>query len=184
MESFDEGIKIDNNLLLRKLKNSDFNEFWDYVNDPDIKKQFFFDHSEETARIRLQEIVLKSDNQPNLNVFGIALSRNDELIGIISLDKVSFSNKNCSLAYGLRKKYRHNGYMYLAVSVLIDYIFDNLDIHRIELACNIDNIASKKTILKLGALFEGTSRESKFYDGKFKDGLIFSILKDEWKRKI
>lgn len=92
-------------------------------------------------------------------------------------------NKRFSIAYGLRKKYRGYGYAYQAAYVLIDYVFKNLDMHRAELAHNIDNIASQKTIERLGAMFEGIARESKFNDNKFIDRKIYSILKSEWKAK-
>ena len=52
--------------------------------------------------------------------------------------------------------------------------------HRLEIAHNIDNIASQKIIEKLGAKLEGIARESKFYDNGFKDRKIYSILKMEW----
>ena len=53
--------------------------------------------------------------------------------------------------------------------------------HRLEITCNVDNIASKTVIEKLGATFEGICRESKYYDNEFKDRRVYSILKREWK---
>ena len=48
------------------------------------------------------------------------------------------------------------------------------------MAHNIDNIASQKIIETLGAKLEGIARESKYYDGDFKDRKIYSILQNEW----
>lgn len=99
----------------------------------------------------------------------------DEMIGIISLDNVSFFNKNFSIAYVIRKKYCGYHYAYQFSYALIEYIFKNTDIHRLKIAYNVDNIVSKKTILKLGAKLEEFARESKFYDNAFKDRKIYSI---------
>ena len=167
-------------IILRKLELNDYDNYLEYVTDEKISKQFNFHHTAESAKTRLEDLVEKytQDNKPF--VWAIASKSDNEFIGIISLDSKSFTNKHFSLACGIREKFRGNNYCYYACKTLIDYIFNNFDMHRLELAHNIDNIASQKTIERLGAKYEGTARESKFYDGGFKDRKIYSILKDEW----
>lgn len=169
-----------NNIVLRKLELFDFASYFDYVTDETISKQFNFNYNQESAKNRLEELVEKytKDNKPYIWV--IALKSTNEFIGMITVDTVSFTNKRFSLAYGIRKKYRGNNYAYLASVILIDFIFKNFDMHRLELAHNVDNIASQKIIEKLGARFEGVARESKLYNNVFKDRKIYSILKQEW----
>jgi len=171
-----------NNLILRELINDDFENYYDYVTDELIAKQFLFEYNEETANQRLNELVEKYQSDSKPHVWAIALKTNNEFIGIISLDSISFRNKNFSIAYGIRKKHRNKGYAYEASYALIDYVFNNYDMHRLQLAHNSDNIASQKVIEKLGATLEGIARESKYFDGKFKDRKIYSILKKEWKK--
>ena len=170
-------------LVLRKLQLIDYEDYYDYVTDDLISKQFLFKHNEESCQKRLEELVAKYDAERKPFVWAIALKKTNELIGLISIDSISFANKKFSLACGIRKKHRSHNYAYQATFVLIDYIFNNLDMHKLEIAHNIDNIASQKTIEKLGAQLEGIARESKFYDGGFKDRKIYSILKPEWQKK-
>lgn len=169
-----------NEIILRELELTDNDNYYDYVTDEKISSQFNFNHTEESAKNRLEELVNRysMDNKPL--VWAISKKSNNELIGIISIDNISFTNKNFSLACGIRKIHRGNHFAYQATQALIDYIFNNYDMHRVELAHNTDNIASQKTIEKLGAKYEGIARESKYYKGAFKDRKIYSILKDEW----
>ncbi len=169
-----------NNLILRKLEISDYDNYYDYVTDNLIAKQFLFNYNEESCRKRLEDLVQRYENENKPFVWAIALKSTNELVGLITLDKVSFANKNFSIAYGIRKKHRANNYAYQASYALIDYIFNNWDMHRFEIGHNIDNIASQKTIEKLGAKLEGVARESKFYDNGFIDRKVYSILKSEW----
>lgn len=168
------------NLILRDLKISDYKEYFDYLTDDLIRKQFLFDYDEESCKEKLNNIVKKYQQEIKPFIWAVTLNNNNELIGIISLDNVSFDNKSFSVSYGLRSKYRGKGYMYESVYELIDYMFNYFDFYRVELAHNIDNIASHKIIEKLGAVFEGVARESKLYDGIFKDRKVYSILKREW----
>ena len=167
-------------LVLRKLELTDYENYYDYVTDELISKQFLFNHTEESCHERLEELVSKYEDERKPFVWAIALKETNELVGLISIDSISFANKKFSIAYGIRKKHRSHSYSYQASFALIDYIFNNFDMHRLEIAHNTDNIASMKTIKKLGAKFEGIARESKFYDNGFKDRKIYSILKPEW----
>lgn len=169
-----------NDLILRQLESNDYENYYEYVTDELISKQFFFNHTKESAKKRLDEILEKYNEDYKPHIWAIALKNNNEFIGIISIDTFSTMNKRFSIACGLRKKHRGHGYAYQAITALIDYAFKNLNMNRVELAHNIDNIASQKTIEKTGAKFEGIARESKFYDNKFKDRKIYSILKSEW----
>lgn len=170
------------NIVLRKLETSDLDAYIDYMMDDKIKKQFNFNHTKESATERLNELVKKYEEERKPFVWAIADKQTNELLGIISIDNHSFVNHSFSLAFGITEKYRGHGYAYEASYNLISYIFSNWEMHRLEIAHNIDNIASQKTIEKLGAQLEGVARESKYYDGAFKDRKIYSILKREWCR--
>lgn len=167
-------------IILRKLESKDFFNYLDYVNNEDISNQFNFKYTIESAENRFNEIINKYNEETKPFIWVITIKETDELAGMITVDKISLSNKSFSIAYGLREKFRGNNYAYQACYCLITYIFNNFDMHRLELAHNIDNIASQKIIEKLGARFEGVARESKFYNGKFKDRKVYSIIKNEW----
>ncbi len=170
-----------NDLILRKLELTDYDNYYDYVTDDAISKQFLFDYDRESCYKRLEELIQKySSEEDESLVWAIALKSTNEMIGIITLYPISFANKNCEIGYGIRKKHRANNYAYKASYALIDYIFNNWDMHRFQIAHNVDNIASQKTIEKLGAKLEGIARESKFYNNGFVDRKIYSILKSEW----
>ena len=168
------------NIVLRPLENLDLDSYIKYVNDNDINKQFLFNYDIEGAKNRFNEIINKYNEEIKPFIWAISLKNTNEFIGVITIDKISFKNKNFSIACGILKEHRKKGYGFDATRHLINYAFKNLDMHRLELGHNIDNLASENVFKKLGAKFEGIARESKFYDNVYKDRKIYSILCDEW----
>lgn len=165
---------------LRKLNEKDYLRFYEYVTDEDIVKQFSFNYNEETCMERLNSIIECYTKSDKIYVWAITL--NDALIGILTINSISYIDKNCSIGGGIIKEYRGMGYAYEAIVKLLDYVFNNLDMHRLELTCNVDNIASRRIIEKIGAKFEGIARESGTYDNKFVDRRVYSLLKEEYSK--
>ena len=64
------------------------------------------------------------------------------------------------VGYVISPNYRRKGYAYEAVSNLIKLLLDDLKLDMIIAGCFVDNIASKKTLEKLGFIFEGRKRKA------------------------
>jgi len=68
-----------------------------------------------------------------------------------------------------------------AVKAVIDYMFQNTDIERIEAYHSVKNPASGKVMAKAGMRHEGFARSKyKNRDG-FQDCDLYGIVRDEWK---
>ena len=72
------------NLLLRTMLLKDFDNYYDYVTDNLVSKQFMFNCYKETANKRFQEILERYNNDVKPNIWVIAIKDTDELIGIVS----------------------------------------------------------------------------------------------------
>jgi RimJ/RimL family protein N-acetyltransferase len=78
---------------------------------------------------------------------------------------------------------RHQGYGTLAVKDLTNRLFQNEDLERVQAMINEDDKAAQKVLEKAGYQREGKLRKSAFIRGNWKDQLLYSILKDEWKKR-
>ena len=70
------------------------------------------------------------------------------------------------------------------ILVINIFIFKKFKLNRVEIDCAVDNIASRKVILKLGAKKEGRLRQSLYFRNKYHDEYMHSILKKEWKNNV
>ena len=72
------------------------------------------------------------------------------------------------------------GIMTQACKRLIQYGFEKMNLHRMEINVVPENLKSLAIPKKLGFYHEGTIRESLFFNNKFYDGEKYSLLKREW----
>ena len=66
--------------------------------------------------------------------------------------------------------------------MLIDYLFDTIELNRVQINCNVENKRSRAVPERLGFKLEGIHRQVEFLNGKFGDWAIYAILRSEWKQ--
>ncbi len=76
---------------------------------------------------------------------------------------------------------RGKGYGTEAIQMMVDYLFLEKDIVRIQAPTETKNIPCKKVLEKVGFMNEGTMRKSHSVRGEYRDMYLYSILRDEWK---
>lgn len=67
-----------------------------------------------------------------------------------------------------------------AASLLVDYLFDNWQINRLQCAMSVYNHASRRVAEKCGFRHEGVMRGFAFVGGKYVDCHLLSLLRSEW----
>ena len=93
-----------------------------------------------------------------------------------------FLNGNyMEIGYVLAPNERKKGYGSEAVKIIVDYLFLSKELVRVQAITGVDNSASRKVLEKAGFTKEGIIRKSAFIKGEWKDGCLYSILREEWK---
>jgi ribosomal-protein-serine acetyltransferase len=110
--------------------------------------------------------------------------KNDKLVGSISLVKIDKGNKSAELGYWLREDFQGQGIMTQSCRTLINYVFNHLDLNRIEIKIASKNLKSMAIPKNLEFSHEGTLREGLFIHNIFYDLEIFSIIKSEWTKSF
>jgi RimJ/RimL family protein N-acetyltransferase len=64
---------------------------------------------------------------------------------------------------------------------MIDYLFLSKETVRVQACADVRNLTSQKALEKAGFTKEGTIRKFGFLRGGWRDGCLYSILRDEWK---
>lgn len=103
----------------------------------------------------------------------------EKLIGRISISNIVLGSfRSCIIGYGLHKDYLRKGLMSEAVSVITDYCFNELNLHRVEASTLVDNKASQGVLLKNGFNQVGLNKNYLFINNKWRDHYTFSLTKD------
>ncbi len=90
-----------------------------------------------------------------------------------------FGNQCWSIGITLSPAMRGRGYGTLAQRQLVDYLFRQTQVERIEAYTDAANEPERRALLKAGFTFEGTLRRARFRDGGWADGSLYSILRSE-----
>ena len=109
--------------------------------------------------------------------WAICLKIDHKLIGTIGFWKMDKPNFRAEIGYILNPSFHRRGLMNEALNVVIDFGFNQLNLHSIEANINPLNEASRKILLKLGFVQEAYFRENYFSNGRFLDSAIFSLIK-------
>lgn len=74
------------------------------------------------------------------------------------------------------------GIMTKSCKSLIDYLFDELELHRVEIRCAENNIKSRFIPERLGLKPEGLVREVEWLYDHYINHVIYSVLASEWRK--
>lgn len=113
--------------------------------------------------------------------FGIVLRKENKVIGVITLSRLDYKNKNAELGYWLGKRYWKQGLMTEAVRLILEFGFSQLNLHRIGSGLFEENVASKRVLEKAGFKHEGKIKQSRFRYRRWHNELRYGILCSEYK---
>ena len=109
-----------------------------------------------------------------------AIIFNDVAVGRIGLHHLNMQNKIGAIGYWLTKDAQGKGIILKSCKALVNYGFQNLDLHRIEIKAAVDNLKSQAIPVKLNFVKEGILRQAEFVNSQFLDLFLYSMIRDEW----
>lgn len=100
-------------------------------------------------------------------------------IGTINFHRIYREHHRAEMGYQLLPEYWRKGIMSEAMRAVIDHGFRKMNLHSIEAQVNPNNKASIQLLLKHGFVQEALFKENYYFDGKFLDTPVFSLLNKE-----
>lgn len=115
--------------------------------------------------------------------FFVFSTEDDVLVGGVTLSNIRRGvAQACSLGYWIGEPYARRGYMSSAVENCAQYVFDTLNLHRLEAACIPTNHASINLLNKCGFTDEGYARQYLLINGAWQDHQLFALLAGDYYR--
>jgi len=172
----EKAFLIGKQIYLRGLEEQDLVNLQKWLCDSDITKLLYQGVRPLNLDYMKQEFQKKiSDN--NEIVFAIITKSNNKHIGWAGIYEINWSSRNAEVRFFIGdKKYWGKGLATDTVSLLIDYTFNKLNLHRIYGGTNIENKGSVKVFKKLKFKQEGIISEGHFRNGKYYDLVTFGLI--------
>jgi ribosomal-protein-alanine N-acetyltransferase len=176
-------------LIIRDLCFTDTNDLFSFESLPVVNR--YLSHELNTIELCEQYIneAITSINSKPRQIYDLGLELSDRLIGRIGLRLKSASGENINetpmerleaeMWFVLHPDHWGNGLATEAGKAILDYCFNNLNIHRVFVEVDGRNENSVLVAKKIGMTWEGQIRKNFWNKGEWTDSVILGILKEE-----
>ena len=170
-------------ILLRPVRRSNISYFLKWFNDPEVT-QYLDVHFPVNEMAEEQHFERLGSTEANSEpVFIIEVIDNDvaRAIGAIGIDEIKYQSQSASFWIALGEtEYWGVGYGTEATRLVINYGFQQLNLHRLQAEVFAFNERSSRMCRSIGFKEEGRKRKAVFKNGEYHDLVMFGLLKDEW----
>lgn len=170
-------------LVLRPVTTGDLNALFRIFSDPELTR--YWGHpplSDREAAEALLEEIEAGALSGKLMQWGITHGRMHPLIGTCTLADLDRQHRRADLGVALAREHQSQGFAIEAARAVIRHGFEGLQLHRITADVDPRNAPALKLIGRLGFRKEGQLREHYWQHDEWQDGVLFGLLKREWKR--
>lgn len=170
---FLEGERI----YLRDVNLDDANEdYYRWINDPDVTKYTeirFYPQSIEDIKEYVEQ---KSKSRDSI-FLAIVLKENNKHIGNIKIHRINWIHRHAEVSILIgEKSYWGQGIGTEAISLITEYAFNTLNLNKLFAQCYANNVRPIKAFGKAGFEKEASIKQHYFFQGKYVDGVMLSII--------
>lgn len=170
-------------LKLRLYSPEVANRVFTTMTDTEIMAFLGLDSAEALAREKEKfSLGLTTYNRTFLN-FHLIDKQTGAIIGGCGFHTWAPDHRRAEIGYALHSDdHKHKGLMTEALRAVLNYGFDEMNLHRVEALTDTENAASQKLLDNFGFVFEGILRDHYVVDGVPSHSVAYSLLKNEFKR--
>jgi len=173
-------------LILRPFKYSDNEDMLqNWISDPAI--QSLLSEPVYTTEEEVKELLdkwISSYKRPDYYRWAIIEKETSICMGQIAIFLVDNKNHFCEIEYGLGSEFHRRGYASEAVKVILEFAFNKVNFHKVQVCHKEGNAASQGVIRKNHFVYEGKLRDYFYMNGKYVSRLYYSLLRDEYENRV
>jgi RimJ/RimL family protein N-acetyltransferase len=173
-------------LILRHFCDSDLEDFLAYRGDPVVAQyqgwEVPYDRQTGVAFINEMKNTLPGTPGKWFQA-AIELKSSKMLLGDCASHIMEKDPRQAYIGITLARPNWGKGYGEEAVRCLLDYIFGELNLHRVVAECDVENTASANLLKRLGFRCEAHLVKNIWFKGGWGSEYHFAMLENEWERK-
>ena len=126
--------------------------------------------------IRTNDEIAQNEKPPTFAIENLS----GDYIGIIRFNEIDERHGTFEIGLMLWRNYRNKGYGKAAMKIILEYAFNERRLNKCNTDCIDCNAASVYLMKSLGFKQEGNVREAIFFNGKFRNRLLFGLTANEY----
>ncbi len=129
------------------------------------------------VRAQLRGLLRQLDDESGIP---FVIEVNGILVGQLNVANILYGSVSSAvLGYWISPEVAGRNVTPKAVALATDYLFNVLDLHRVEIDIRPENKASLRVVEKLGFRYEGLKQRYIHINGDWRDHYIFAVTKEE-----
>lgn len=179
------SILIDGDLHLRSHHAGDAPELLRAVNAsrPHLRPWLTWVDGTTKVEHSLQFIQQSLQRQHNQEALELGIFMGTEIIGGIGMHQWDHNLKRGQIGYWIAREHEGKGILTQCLERLMDFLFDKLQLNKIEIHYVPHNKRSAVVAQRLGCQVEGVLRQSYLIHGQLYDIVVTGLLRGEWKSR-
>ena len=174
---FRKGKKV----ILRPICENDLERFLVWENDPELAK--FFSDALPIYREEERDWLRKIHKDKNNHVVFAIDTIKGKNIGSVGLHRINWISRHSSLGIMIgNKKYWSNGYGTDAMMTILEFAFNSLNFHKVNLSVLSSNPRGHRCYVKCGFVDDGCRKQQFFKNGIWVDEITMSCFQADWKQ--
>lgn len=172
-----EGARVQ----LRPLGGGDVPALFEIFGDEQVMRYWSSPALKDLAGARaLLDDIRRHFAAKTLFQWGIARREDGGIIGTTTIFQIDHEHRRGEIGFAIGRDHWGHGYASEAVTLLIRFAFEQLDLHRLEADPDPQNLGSIRVLERQGFKREGLLRERYFLDGEPQDAEYYGLLRREW----
>jgi ribosomal-protein-alanine N-acetyltransferase len=178
------AVRLDSpRIVLREIGLADAEAIQTYAANPDVVQHMVWGPNtpQQTHDFCAERATHHKHPKRTIYELAITVKPSSIAVGAIGLRVKSVENREADLGYVLHPAYWGKGYATEAAARLLEFGFEELELHRIYATAAPENSASLRVLARLGMTMEGRLRQNLLIRGGYRDSVLLAILRDEWR---
>lgn len=146
--------------------------------DPELAGPFLWEGWFDPRRFRRR---WEADQMLGEETGNLLVAAGGDRLGLVSYRRVPTTARTwCwSVGIALMPEARGRGAGTRAQRLLVEYLFAHTPAHRIQAETDVDNLAEQRALEKAGFTREGVMRGWSFLGGRYRDEVLYSVLRGD-----
>jgi RimJ/RimL family protein N-acetyltransferase len=169
-------------VYLRGLERADVRAMVAWINDHEVTRLLFTGDRPANAETLETQWGRAQQNDREI-AFAVCDQHDDTFVGTTGLYSINWINRSAEFRVFLGdKSYWNRGVGTECTKLMVVYGFDKLNLNRVWLGVNADNVGGIRAYEKAGLQREGVLRQEQYRNFRYYDVIRMSVLREEYSR--